>query len=138
LQKRGRKTLGELGGVTLNVEQIRLQPPAHLNAAERQLFVELVELAPPRQFTPTDSPLLCAYVQAIVLSRGAVRNIETDPHALSIWEKAIRMQAVLATKLRLCPHSRAHARTIEAHTRALPSRSVYDELRLSAEDGDGE
>jgi hypothetical protein len=51
---------------------------------------------------PTDAPLLASYVQATLASRRSAR----DAALVDVWEKATRLQAMLATKLRLTAQSR--------------------------------
>jgi hypothetical protein len=80
----------------------RLQPPPHLNDDERSLFDELVGACDPRHFVESDLPLLASYVQATLIARDAARA----PSKIVLWEKAVRMQATLATRLRLSPQSR--------------------------------
>ena len=55
---------------------------------------------------PADAPLLASLAQAIILSRRLAR----DPAKVAEWEKAIRTQAMLSTKLRMTPQSRVDAR----------------------------
>jgi hypothetical protein len=86
----------------------RLEPPANLRKAERALFSELVEATDPRHFRQTDLPLLISFVQATLLARSAAHN----PDKVDIWEKAVRVQASLATRLRLSPQSRTDPKTI--------------------------
>jgi hypothetical protein len=57
-------------------------------------------------------PLLVSYVQATLLSRQAIKNAGKDTVALATWEKATRMQATLATRLRLAPQSRMDPKTL--------------------------
>jgi hypothetical protein len=77
-------------------------------------------------FTAADTPLLVAYCQAVLLVRSAFKDIEVQFHA---WQQAARTLAMLATKLRLCPHSRSDPKTI---TRRSPGVAVsaYDTLEL--------
>ena len=52
--------------------------------------------------------MLVSYVQATLLSRVTAR----DPKMIAVWEKATRMQATLATRLRLAPQSRTDPKTL--------------------------
>jgi phage terminase small subunit len=90
----------------------RLQPPEYLDDLARALFVELVAACSPQHFTKSDVPLLASYCQATLLARQAVTKAAEDVQALSLWEKAIRAQTSLATKLRLTPSSRSDPKTI--------------------------
>jgi hypothetical protein len=118
MRQRGRKTADHLAVLASNGDPPRLQPPEHLDGRERRLFVELTEACSPRQFAPSDLPLLTSYVQAILLSRSAVKKAATNAAALTQWEKATRLAAMLATRLRLSPQSRLDPKTV---ARALPS-----------------
>ena len=79
-----------------------LEPPAYLNAAERELFKELIASISTRAFVPSDMSLLVSFVQATLLCRKTAGN----PEQIAVWSQAVKMQAVLATKLRLAPQSR--------------------------------
>jgi hypothetical protein len=108
MRQRGRKSAANL--VTLRVDGAppRPHPPAYLQDDERMLFTELVAACDARHFVESDLPLLVSYVQATLLSRSTAR----DPDKIAIWEKATRMQATLATRLRLAPQSRTDPKTI--------------------------
>jgi hypothetical protein len=80
---------------------------------------------------PGDIPLLASYVQATILARGAVKEAAQDPRSLAVWEKATRMQATLATRLRLSPQSRVDPKVVG---RNRPTPSAYDLMRLSADE----
>ena len=57
---------------------------------------------------PGDLPLLTSFVQATLISRRAAR----DPREAVLWERAVRTQAMLATRLRLTPQSRIDPKTL--------------------------
>src|SRR3974390_832058 len=119
--KRGRKSAVELGSLCVDGEPPRLDPPAHLTDGERSLFLELVGACSPRHFVPSDLPLLISFVQATLLARQAVVKAATDATALATWEKAARMQATLATRLRLAPQSRSDPKNVaRQQPRPLP------------------
>ena len=132
--KRGRKTPGDLAALAVNGDGPRLEPPAYLTEPERALFAELVAVCPAQQFVASDVPLLASYVQATILARSAVKRAGKDSRALSTWEKATKVQAMLSTKLRLTPHSRTDPKTIGHHVRAQRPLSVYEQMR--ARNGD--
>ncbi len=117
MQKRGRRSAAELATLNVTGEPARLDPPSHLNDDERNLFVELVDACSPRHFVASDLPLLVSFVQATLLSRHAIANAATDPSALAIWEKSTRMQATLATRLRLAPQARTDPKTLARQSR---------------------
>lgn len=84
----------------------RLQPPRYLNKIEKAVFVELAVTG--GHFVPTDAALLASLAQATVMARKAAR----DPAKLSMWERAVRVQAMLSTKLRLTPQARSDPKTV--------------------------
>jgi hypothetical protein len=119
MRKRGRKSSDELAVINVNGDPPRLDPPPTLTDPERALFVEIVQACSPKHFVPSDLPLVVSYVQATLLSRQAVTNAATAPAMLTLWEKATRMQATLATRLRLSPQARTDPKTIG---RQMPQR----------------
>lgn len=112
MRQRGRKSAEQLATLSVNGDPPRLNPPADLADDERSLFVEIVKACGPRHFVQSDLPLLVTYVQATLLSRRAVANVGKDAAALALWEKTTRMQATLATRLRLSPQSRTDPKTL--------------------------
>jgi hypothetical protein len=108
MRQRGRKSAVNL--VTLNVDGTpsRLEPSADLSDDERTLFNELVEACSPHHFVKSDLPLLVSFIQSTLLSRRTAH----DPSMIAVWEKATRMQATLATRLRLAPQSRMDPKTL--------------------------
>jgi hypothetical protein len=64
--------------------------------------------------------LLVSYVQATLLSRQAIKDVAKDAAAMALWEKAVRVQAMLATRLRLSPQARTDPKTIG---RQMPQRT---------------
>jgi hypothetical protein len=115
MRQRGRKSLANL--VTLSVDGAppRLEPPANLQDDERALFTSLVAACDPRHFVQSDLPLLVSFVQATLLAQGAVHDED-----LTKWEKAVRVQATLATRLRLAPQARSDPKTV---ARQQPTQS---------------
>jgi hypothetical protein len=120
MRKRGRKSCDELAIINVNGDPPRLDPPPTLTDPERALFVEIVQACSPKHFVPSDLPLVVSYVQATLLSRQAVTNAAAAPAMLALWEKATRMQATLATRLRLSPQARTDPKTIG---RQMPQRT---------------
>jgi hypothetical protein len=129
--QRGRKPNATLTAFPLNADHPRLTPPQYLTDQERTLFVELLASCPPKQFVLSDVPLLASYVQATLLARGAVKEAAQDPRSLAVWEKATRMQATLATRLRLSPQSRVDPKVVGRNRSEPPS--AYDMMRLTNE-----
>jgi hypothetical protein len=89
-----------------------LDAPAGLTKQERALFEEVIASADSRYFVASDVPLLVSFVQATLLVRRTVNR----PKQINVWEKAVRVQALLATKLRLTPRSRMSAETAARRT----------------------
>ena len=82
----------------------RVRPPAHLSEAAMKEFRDITATLEASHFRPSDVPLLAAYAQLIVASR--------DPEiTLNDFLKVSRGMALLATRLRLAPSTRGHART---------------------------
>src|SRR5262249_55257008 len=119
MRQRGRKSEDYLATLVVNGDPPRLDPPPSLTDPERTLFVQIVEACAPTHFVPSDLPLLVSFVQATLLSRQAVTKASSDPGMLALWEKATRMQATLATRLRLAPQSRIDPKTL-ARQQPLP------------------
>jgi hypothetical protein len=89
-----------------------LTAPSGLSVEERNLFDELVRSCDPRHFVKSDLPLLVSYIQSTLLSRSSFAKMKKDPDMVAVWEKATRMQATLATRLRLAPQARTDPLTI--------------------------
>lgn len=129
--QRGKKSTAEI--VTLNVGSMppRLLPPSDLSVDERRLFVEVVSAVDPRHFVKSDLSLLISYVQSTLLSRHAYKTakLAKNPNMLLVWEKATRMQATLATRLRLAPQARADPKTVGRQHAAMKPMSHYETMR---------
>jgi hypothetical protein len=108
MRQRGRKSAELIALPNVASAPSRLSPPTYLNAKERKLFVELINACDPRHFVESDMPLLVAYVQAVLLSRATAHKRDD----VQVWEKATRMLATLATRLRLAPQARTDPKTI--------------------------
>jgi hypothetical protein len=105
MRQRGRKPVASLSVISVDGRPDRLQPPRYLNKTEKQVFAEL---AATRHFVPTDSGLLASLAQATVMARKAAR----DPANSAAWERAVKMQAMLSTKLCLTPQARTDPKTV--------------------------
>jgi hypothetical protein len=114
MRQRGRKS-ADLIPLRVDGSPPRLEPPATLQDDERALFVELIGACPAEQFGKSDLPLLISFIEATLLAR----NNAHDPARIDTWERAIRLQATLATRLRLAPQSRTDPKTL---SRAQPMR----------------
>jgi hypothetical protein len=104
MRQRGRKSAANLVTFPVIERRSRLEPPRSLTKREREVFAELAAQA--AHLKPADAPLLASLAQAIILSRRLAR----DSTKVSEWEKAVRAQAMLSTKLRMTPQSRTDSR----------------------------
>ena len=99
-----RRSAASLSVVPIDVARPALRPPESLSEAERSLFVELASHA--SHLRSGDAELLASLAQAIVLAR----RLAHDPTKVAEWEKVVRAQAMLSTKLRLTAQSRTDSR----------------------------
>jgi len=121
MRTRGRRSAAELAVIPIRPRDHRLRPPDDLGADEAALFRELVASCRADHFVAADAHLLACYAQALLISRRSAG----DPTLLQRWEKATRLAAQLAPKLRLCPSSRQDAKTAARHS-ADYRPSYYD------------
>jgi hypothetical protein len=104
-----------------------LTPPSSLTTAERALFTEIVSSCDPRHFVRSDLPLLTSFVQATLLVRNAApKAAKGDLNAIAAWEKAVKIQALLCTRLRLAPQSRVGLHKTLGRSAAKVSETYYD------------
>ena len=122
-----RTSAAELATPRINADERRLEPPPYLDKAGRSLFLEIVAACAPNHFLPSDLPLLTSYVQATLLSRHAAKDASSDSGALTTWEKATRMQATLATRLRLAPQARMDPKSVTRNAPKPWLRRPWDE-----------
>jgi hypothetical protein len=97
-----------------------LKPPAHLNSNEAALFREVIGSVSHRQFVEADVHLLASFVQATLVARESIKEL---PDSIGIWDRAVKLQATLATKLRLTPLSRIDQRAAGRRAREAPVRT---------------
>ena len=128
--KRGRASSNELAVIPLPTAARRLDPPSHLTQDEASLFREVVASCPPTQFVASDLPTVVAYIQAILTARRSMRGLtgrKLNPMIIQLWDRAVKQQAMLATKLRLAPQSRVDPKVLGR--RAANHRpSAYDQM----------
>jgi hypothetical protein len=88
MKHRGPKSSGEIAAaINVNGDPTRLEPPASLTDAERDLFSELVAANAPKHFCASDMPLLVSYIQSTLLSRQAqLRRGDRQGRALALGE----------------------------------------------------
>ena len=119
MKQRGRKSVAELSVISVDGKPDRLQPPDHLSADERQRFADIVATCDPRHFRPSDTTLLCRFVEADVLAQRAAKELRKHPVVegrpspwLAVQEKSVRALTALAIRLRLSPQSRIDAAAV--------------------------
>ena len=112
MKQRGRKSAASSVGLSIDGPLPRLDPPEDLSDPERSVFVEVTNACSPRHFAASDLPLVVSFAQTTVIARSAGASAASDPQALAVWEKAVRLQAMLATRLRLSPQSRLDPKTV--------------------------
>jgi len=101
--QRGRRSKAKLAIASASDrKRPRINPPAFLSTAGRSLFADIVASCPPKQFTKSDAELLATFAAVTLI----VRETAGDPEAFNKWEKAARLQASLAVRLKLTPSSR--------------------------------
>ncbi|MBR1170712.1 hypothetical protein [Bradyrhizobium liaoningense] len=105
-----------------------LVAPSSLTASERTLFKDIVSACDPRHFAKGDAQLLVSYVQVTLAVRklAAVANRKPAPGAFVSLERMTRLQASLATKLRLSPQSRLDRKTAGRLVARQEKASYYD------------
>jgi len=117
MRQRGRKSPDNVVSLIVDGSPRRINAPAYLSKPERMLFDQIVNACAPAHFALADVTLLASYVQASLIAQDTAR----DPGKVTEWEKAVRVQAMLATKLRLSPQSRTDPKTI---ARNLPAKEL--------------
>ena len=131
--QRGRKSAASLSVVTSISALPRLRAPEGVSDGEASLFRTIVSQCDATHFVESDKPLILAYVQAVLLTRWAFKAMGEDGAAFQTWQQAARTMATLATKLRLCPHSRTDPKTISRRLGGIGvlGTSAYDEMDLT-------
>jgi phage terminase small subunit len=119
MKQRGRKSIAELSVITVDGSPDPLQPPDHLSANERQRFTNIVASCDARHFRPSDTTLLCRFVEADALAERAAKELRKHPVIkgkpspwLTVQEKNVRALTALAIRLRLSPQSRIDAKAM--------------------------
>lgn len=115
-----RKSMAALAIAPVDGAPPKLEPPASLSSAERDLFVELVAACDRRHFRISDLPLLCRYVEAAILAEEAARVLREDGAVVNgkaspwliVQEKSVRSLTALSLRLRLSPQGRTRARGV--------------------------
>ena len=117
MKQRGRKSVAALEVISVDGSPSRLEPPDHLSADERQRFTEIVSNCDARHFRPSDTTLLCRFVEADALAERAAKELRKNPVVdgkaspwLMVQEKSVRALTALSMRLRLSPQSRIDAK----------------------------
>ena len=91
----------------------RLNPPPSLSKPARLLFIEIVASVDRQHFSKADTPLLCSLVSTTLAARMHAKKLEKDatPDVVKAWEKLVKLQLSLSTKLRCTVQSRVNPYT---------------------------
>src|SRR5262245_34293799 len=130
--KPGRKTTADLTVIPAAPRGHRLASPPDLEPAAAKLFREIVASCPPSHFVASDQRLLAVYCSALLISQRAAQ----DPSQMQAWERATRLVAQLATKLRLCPSARSDPKTVARRALDQRAMSYYELVDAGLEDDD--
>lgn len=103
----------------------RLMPAGDLSPEQEKLWRRLVGSMPPGHFHPSDEPLLRSYVEVTErvqiaqarLAKGVVNARGKVSPWLKIYDGSVRLQASLASRLRLAPQARLERSRVGAATR---------------------
>jgi hypothetical protein len=137
MRQRGKRSAASLEVTGIADIEPLLRPPPHLTAAQARLFVEVVANAPSGQFSASDVYLLTSFVRVTLVCDHAVKalakaNDKNRPTRMKMLDQAVKMQALLATKLRLATMSGLGPRTVAR--RADGHRpSAYDTMGFDKE-----
>lgn len=116
----------------------RVDPPDNLTAKERVLFREIVMRCPPQQFGLADVFLLTSFTRVTLLAERASHELTKARTAsernswMKMLDQSTKLQAQLATKLRLATSSRTDATKL-SRKHAAHRLSYYD--TMDQEDG---
>jgi hypothetical protein len=128
--QRGRKS-GNVVALHNPASPPPLSPPADLGRDEKALFAEIIKSCDAQHFVPSDTPLLTAYVQSILLSRSlsSAAGKKPDAGTVASWEKSMRGMAMLATRLRLAPQARNDPKSVGVRQRnaAMGMTKLWDD-----------
>jgi hypothetical protein len=127
--RRGRIGAAELSVVSLRPGTQALRPPEDAPADVVKLFRSVVANCPPGHLAQSDVPLIISFCTATLLATKAAKASAKNPDMVSTWERAVRVQTTVATKLRLTPHSRTHPLTT---ARRMRDRTLKPRLRGTA------
>ena len=84
------------------------EPPKHLSRRAKAMWREIVASRPPDYFAPGAAHLLESFVVAVLAARTLAEVVEANPRdeaAAKEWRDFAKVEATLATKLRLAVSS---------------------------------
>jgi hypothetical protein len=115
--KRGRPHPDDLKVIPLQPGDDRLHAPSNLKANEQRLFREVVASVPSNHFSASDIYLLVNFVRVTLIVDRAMKDLEESkpkdrPMRMKSLDQAIKMQSLLATKLRLTTQARADVKKL--------------------------
>ncbi len=99
-----------------------VKPPSYLSRQAKALWREIVASRPPDYFGPGSTHLLELFVVAVLAARVLAVVVEADPRdeaAAKEWRDFAKIEATLATKLRLAVSS-----AIKPHAGKLNERGA--------------
>ena len=77
--KRGPKSAAEHSAVVvIDVDRLRLQPPAYLTGPGKKVFCEIISASDPKAFRKAEAPLLACYAEALVAVRHYAHAMQTE------------------------------------------------------------
>jgi hypothetical protein len=133
-----RRSAASIGFPDVSGTPDRLRPPRDLSPDQREVFCGLVAASRPEHFRPSDTPLLSAYSQAVVLERASATALAAgDPRALAKWNGAVKALVSLSMRLRLSPQSRQPNTPGRAGGKPPRELSYYERQALQEVDHDG-
>jgi hypothetical protein len=118
MRQRGRKSAEILSVPNAAGRPSRLDPPDYLSKPAKTVFNDIVMSVDAEHFRECDVPLIASLAHATLMARTMAKN----PTKIDQWEKAVRTQAMLSTRLRLTPQSRIDPKTVgrKPHVRTGP------------------
>src|SRR5262245_39841823 len=138
MRTRGRISASELTVIPVQPGKYHIRPPDNLDSTELRLFNQTVASMPANHFSAGDADLLVTYVRAVLHVRQYEKELAADKTLIKHWTQATRVQAQLASRLRLCPQARTTAKTAGRTHANQPPMSYYDYMAAQREADDDE
>jgi len=107
-----------------------------MSKAGRLLFFEIVRSVDAKHLTEADAPLLCSLVSTTLAIRTQAKKLERDAtvDVMKVWEKLIRLQLSLCTKLRLSVQARVNPFVAGRRAADHRSPSYYEQMEMEDDD----